>query len=124
ESDAPRNAGDPAPERADGAVGAAAHEAEGGVERRHGAPARYSPCGSAPYEKAAERHDEGGNAHIGDDVAMQSADRGTEHNAERKRQDPDRGMAEAQPVRQDLRLRHAHNHADEAEKRADGKVDI
>ena len=104
---------------------AAAHELESRIDRRNGAARGDPPRGAAPDEIAAERDDEGRDLEIGDDGALERAD-------ERRRRRCRRSSAMTQIIgwpkpeilRQDLHLQHAHDHADDAEDRADRQIDV
>ena len=110
--------------RADRAVRAAAHQGEAVVERRDGLARRHPPRGAAPEQLGAESDDEGGNAEIGDERAVKGADRRAERQRDDDREDPDRGIVEAEIDRQDADLRDADDRRDEADDRADRKVDV
>ncbi len=113
-----------APGGADRAFRAAAHQAEIDVHRRNRLAARHEPGGAAPDEQAAERDDEGGHAEKGDDDAMQRADQRADDQPAGQRDDPDGRVIEAEHLRQKPCLQHTHDHAGEAEDRADRKVDV
>ena len=109
---------------ADGAERAAADQREAVVERRDGLTSRHPPRGAAPEQLAAEGDDEGRNAEIGDEGAVQRADRAADDEAEDDGEDPDRGAVDAEILGQDVDLRHADDRRDEAEDRADRKIDM
>ena len=76
---------DPAPERADRAVEAAAEQLEGLVERRDRLAVVDLVGGVAKEQQAAERDDEGRDAGIGDERALHSADQRRRPRASRGR---------------------------------------
>ena len=121
------SADDPAPGRADRAVAAAAHQLEGRVHRRDGVAAGHPPGGAAPDQQAAERDDEGRNAEIGDDEALERADqqrRATK--PDRQRDDPDRRIAEAEAsyAEQEFGLRTPMIMPTRPSDRADRQIDV
>src|ERR1700722_14044452 len=89
---------EPAPTRADRAFRSTAHQPKSRVERSDGLSARDPPRPAAPNQKAAERDDEGRHAQIGDDVALQRADKDAERQPGRERYDPGEGAFEAEKL--------------------------
>ena len=73
---------------------------------------------------AAQGHDEGRHAEIGDDGPLQQSDGRAVGQSDSQGNDPDERMLEAEIFRQELGLRHAHDHADQAEDGADREVDM
>ncbi|ENN88049.1 hypothetical protein RHSP_51373 [Rhizobium freirei PRF 81] len=119
-----KHAEDPAPGGADRAFCAAAHDAEGRVERRDRLTAGDIPGKAAPGEKAAKGDDEGGHIAECDDDALERAEQRADEETADQGDDPGPGTVEAEIGGQIFRLNDAHDHGDEAEQRADRKVDI
>ena len=67
---------------ADGPVRPAAQKREVGVDRRDRAPGRQKERRAPPDQEAAQRHDEGGDAAVGDKPALEGADRRADGKAE------------------------------------------
>ena len=97
DADTGREAERPAPERSDrGAGAAAADQLEGVVHGRHGHAAGDEECEAAEGDQSAQCHDEGRDLAIGDQQAVETADRRAHHDGENDRRDPDRWMADTQ----------------------------
>ncbi len=107
----------PAPGRADRALGSPAHQPECGVKRRDRLSVCHPPRRAAPHQQAAEGNDEGRNAEIGDDKALQGAKDDAEEKPGRQRYYPGCRMFEAEKLRKEHGLNDAHDHANEAEHR-------
>ena len=73
---------------ADRAERAAADELEGGIEAGHGRALRLVPDHAANREQAAQRDDERRHADVGDDEALEGADRRTDADPAGQRERP------------------------------------
>jgi len=121
---AAEKANHPAPGRTDRAFRPAAHEPESLIERRDRLPARDPPGAAAPDQEAAKGDDEGRHAEIGNDIALQRADQDADDKSNRECDRPGGGIVEAEKLRQQIGLNDPHDHAEEAEHRADRQIDV
>ena len=92
---------DPASHLPDRAERAATQKREGRVDRRDRLAPGQKERHAAPDQKTAQGNDEGRNAQIGDNIAVQCPDHRTCRHADNDGDDPDRRVAQAQILGKD-----------------------
>ena len=88
------------------------------------APRGDQVCRATPDQQSGQRDDEGRHLQEGDNEALHGANPGAEDHADDDDNQPGPGNGETGQPRQYLGLANHHDHAEEADQRADRQVDV